>query len=59
MDCIKTFKGVLIQFDRPEQHQEFKEFKARHRMGCWLWNEHWNPDPNARKQNVVVVDIKY
>lgn len=46
---------MLIQFDKPAQHAEFKEFKDRHQIDCLLWSDEWVPG----KDNVVVVDQKY
>ena len=53
MNCVQEHRGVLIRFENAQQHQEFKGFKARKRVQCWLWNEEWK----TRSDNVVVVDI--
>lgn len=55
MNCIQDYKGLLIKFENSDQHKEFKVFKARKRIACWLWNDEWKEGG----ENVVVVDIKY
>ncbi len=55
MNCIQDFRGILITFENSAQHVEFKQFKERKRIACWLWNDTWK----ASSENVVVVDIKY
>ena len=48
--------GVLMIFERRDQHNQFKEFKDRHNIRCLLWNDEWVQD---RDKNVAVVDKQY
>ena len=45
----------MIKFDNQAQHTEFKAYKLRRRISCWLWNEEWK----TKSDNVGVVDIKF
>ena len=45
----------MIEFEKPAQHAEFKDFKQKNQIGCWLWSDEWNEN----NKNVVVVDRKY
>ena len=55
MECLQEFKGVLIKFENAAQHAEFRQFKERTRIQCWLWSDEWKQN----KQNVVVVNIRF
>lgn len=55
LNCLQEQFGVLIKFERPALHAEFKEFKNRKSIKCILWNDEWQDG----KENVVVVDQSF
>ena len=55
MNCLQAVEGVLIKFDHQQQHADFKLFKDRNQINCFLWSDDWK----AGKDNVVVVDRSY
>ena len=55
MNCLKIYKGVLIKFENRRQHEDFKNYKDRQGITCWLLCEQWQEN----RDNVVVIDSKY
>lgn len=55
MNCLQYYKGVLIKFENSRQHEEFKLYKDRQGITCWLLCEQWQEN----RDNVVVIDSKY